>query len=242
MSAKIIHSIGKLRKFDDGTFRLDDVRISYPKLFAKQLKPMKDSVTKAVVIDNATGKPKLEAWGGTFIAPLDTHKAEMVYLRKKALELAADKLPKIKTAIGDVPVKLGADKLYLRDGNNSQKNPEYHGAWIIVAKDQRARPDLYDGGGMKVSEDTYMSLFTAGFRVSIVIRPWILQADSDKRIAARCGANLLVVRFMRKDAPLSIADVRPDADDVFADFEAPTDVEGDGLGDDGLGDPLNDPL
>lgn len=229
--AKVIHTAQNLRVYDDGTMRVDNVIISYPKLFKP---PQAKNDNGSLKIDEH-GKPVMEKYSGTFILPLETHRPVIVYLKNHAVKLAAEKLPPTKGRDGkEIPKKLAADKLYLRDGSQSGK-AELEGAWFIKAADSK-KPQVAGLGNVILTEDD--GVIYPGCKVSVLFRPWPQKAVTERKQPERINANLLAVRYMDEGTPLSDSAVRRPVEDVFSDFEDGSEA-GDGLDDD-LGDGLGD--
>jgi hypothetical protein len=197
----------------DGTYRLDDVRLSYPHLFRPY-----------------AGKPKpgdaqqqQKKYKATLLIPLSSHKEEIIEIRRQAILLAREKLaPK---GVDLSKWKPADDKLCIRNGSGTGQ-AEQEGHWILSASES-TRPATLGAKNEPVAEED--GVLYAGCYVSVNFRLWAMNNDFGKRI----NANLLAVKFMRKGDPLATNGPRPDVSDVFSGMES---EEDDGLGGgDGLG-------
>jgi len=200
----------KLLIREDGTFRLDDVRLSYPHLF------------KAWAGESSEeGKVQQKKFSASLLIPLTSHKNEIIAIRKQALILAREEfMPKGADAN---KWQFPADKLCIRNGNGTGK-AEQEGHWFLKAS-ELTRPATVGARNEPVAEED--GVFFAGCFVSVNFRLWAQNNKFGKRI----NANLLAVKFMRKGDPLAESGPRPDVSDVFGGMEE----EDDGFGGDGLG-------
>lgn len=215
MAANVIatSSSGKCVAYDDGTFKLKDVRISYPHIW--KLWSKNESDTKK--------------FSATFLLRFEERRADIVMLRNAALKMAGEfyKLAPVKLKSGRVEVPFTAANLFLRDaaGNASEG---YEGCWIVKAS-EKTRPTIVDSNKKPLAEDDGKLL--AGDHCNVVIRPW---AQKDGQYGKKVNANLLLIQYLREGERLG-GSARPDVDEMFEDESA----EDDGLsggGSDGLDD------
>lgn len=198
---------------EDGTFRLDNVRISYPYIFSPD--PGKP--------DKKTGKLPAPKYRADFLLPLASHKADIVAIRAAAIALSKESFK------GQV---VSAERLCVRNVSQSGK-PEQDGCWLLRASEKK-RPAVVGKGNVPLAEED--GVLFPGCYVSLNFRLWAQDHDDGGK---RINANLLAVRWMSNPKPGDVpieagGGVRPEVSDVFAGFE---DEEGGGL-DDGLGDDL----
>ena len=196
-----------LKDLGDGNFVIKNVRLSYLFCFEPQTN-----------VDTTTGKVT-KKYKVTGIMPNDTHAEEIKYLR--------DYMTKVQKDV--FKARLPADKLCLRDGDQSGKD-EYENAWIFVASEREDNPpaclDIDGKRPVKKSDDKLYS----GAWGNIRVRLWTQNNDFGKRI----NANFLGVQFIEHGDKFSAVD-RPKADEMFdseGEVEARddwADDEGDGL-------------
>lgn len=149
----------------DGTVRISNVRFSYPHLD----KPYKKE-----------GDAGVAKYGLVALLPKDTHKAA-----KKLLEdVIADVMKENKIKA------LAADKKFLRDGDESDKE-EHNGHWTVSAREER-RPILKEmdaeGELTLVEPEDAKETFYGGCWGSILIRPWFQNNKHGKRVNAGLSA------------------------------------------------------
>lgn len=193
-----------LKDLGDGNFVIKNVRLSYLFCFEPQTN-----------VDAKTGKVT-KKYKVTGIMPNDTHAEEIKYLR--------DYMTKVQKDV--FKARLPADKLCLRDGDQSGKD-EYENAWIFVASEREDNPpaclDIDGKRQVKKSDDKLYS----GAWGNIRVRLWTQNNDFGKRI----NANFLGVQWVREDDKFSAVE-RPKADEMF-DSEGEIE-EGDAWDDDGV--------
>jgi len=113
--AKVVRKVANAALLSNGLIRVSNVRLSYPHLD----KPFKKD-----------GDQGVAKYGVTGLLPKDTHKAA----KKLIEEVIADVMKENKVKA------LAADKKFLRDGDESDKD-EHNGHWTISAREER-RPIL----------------------------------------------------------------------------------------------------
>lgn len=188
-----------LRIRDDGMIVLRNVVLSYEHCHEPWAK-------------NANEKP---AYSGTFILPNKTHEAARKKIRELILEIEKTEHKK----------RLPADKICLRDGNNTNK-PEYEDAWILVAREREDHPPVLldrDGRTRVTKKDDKIY---SGAVVNVMFRLWAQKNDWGSRV----NANLVGVQFMAHGEKFSGIE-RPSEDEMFEDEGAGDDFDSDGFGD-----------
>lgn len=193
---------------ENGDIIVKGVRLSYLHCFEPQtnVDPKTGRVTKKFKV--------------TGIMPNDTHKEAIAELRR----ILTDRQK------ADFKARLPADKLCLRDGDQSGKD-EYADSWILVASEKEENPPAcLDRDGktkVKKSDDKLYS----GATGNIMVRFWSQNNDWGKRI----NANFLGVQFIAHGEKFSSVE-RPKDDEMFDDEGGG--AEGDAWGDDEDGDGL----
>ena len=195
-----------LKDLGDGNFLIKNVRLSYLFCFEPQTN-----------VDKETGRVS-KKFKVTGIMPNSTHAAEIKYLR--------DYLTGIQKEV--FKARLPADKLCLRDGDQSGKD-EYEDSWIFVAAERDDHPPAcLDRDGktkVKKSDDKLYSGAVGNIRV----RLWSQKNDFGKRI----NANFLGVQFIEHGDKFSAVD-RPKEDEMF-DSEGEVETNDDWADEDGDG-------
>lgn len=192
---------------DDGTIRIDHVRLSYPHLFTAWGDGGLDD----------QGKPKKKKFSMKGLIDVKTRRPQIVQLRNHIIKFAAD---------SDKGIKLPADRLCLKDGSGSGK-PEQEGHWILSASED-TRPQVVDRKGNPVAEED--GIVYGGCYVNVLIRLWYQSNKFGKRV----NANLLTVQFNEDGEAFSESGPRPDAKDVFDADEEEGGLDGGGLDDDDI--------
>jgi len=141
--------------------KITNARLSFPSLFRK-----------ASFQGNET---KYEA---TFIVPKQGN--------EKWHKAVTDEINK---ALVDAKMKVGADKLFIKDGDTLDR-PEYEGAWVIKSANSK-RPTVIDRDRTTVVEED--EKFYAGCYVNASIDIWLQNNQFGKRV----NANLLGVQFIK---------------------------------------------
>lgn len=153
-----------LKKGDQYYIRVSNVRLSYPHLD----KPYKKE-----------GDQGVAKYGVVGLLPKDTHAAA----RKLILE-------EIDRVMKENKVKaLAADKKFLRDGDESDKD-EHEGHWTLSAREER-RPtlkEMVDGELTLVEPEDAKETFYGGCWGSLLIRPWFQNNKFGKRVNAGLSA------------------------------------------------------
>lgn len=161
---------------------IKNTRISFPSLFRK-----------AVFNGEET---KFE---GTFLLHKEDH---------------ADVIAEIKSAINAMlkenlkNAKLGADKICLKDGDDSGRD-EYEGHFTIKASNAK-RPLVVDRDKTPLSEDD--NRIYSGCYVNAIIELWAQNNQWGKRI----NANLMAVQFYKDGEPFGDGGVTASVDDFDA--------------------------
>ena len=162
--------------YADGTIFIEWVRLSHPHIHA----PWKKEGDK--------GKKKYSV---TAMLGKKTHAA--------AIELVQDRIDEI---LKEHKVKkLKAEKLFMRDGDESEAE-EYEGFMTISAREER-RPPMRNRAGKPIEpgedEDGYNEaeeLFVGGHWGAVLIRPWW---QDSKDWGKRVNAGLSSIQFLMKD-------------------------------------------
>lgn len=184
--------------YSDGTIRIDWVRFSYPHL------------KKAHKKEGDQGEAK---FGLTSILYKATHAKAHALISKRIQQLLTDN--KVK--------KLGADRLFLRDGDEGDR-PEHEDAWTISAREAR-RPPLRDRANTLVDPDEVEETFQPGYWGTVLIRPWYQNNSFGKRV----NAGLSSVQFVKKDETFGEGRLsEEDLDDTFDSYDDEDDDGEDG--------------
>ena len=159
--AKVVRKVANAALLSNGLIRVSNVRLSYPHLD----KPFKKD-----------GDQGVAKYGVTGLLPKDTHKAA----KKLIEEVIADVMKENKVKA------LAADKKFLRDGDESDKD-EHNGHWTISAREER-RPILKEmdseGDLTLVEPEDAKETFYGGCWGSLLIRPWFQNNKYGKRVNA----------------------------------------------------------
>lgn len=159
--ATVVRKVANAALLSNGLIRVSNVRLSYPHLD----KPYKKEDDKGVA-----------KYGVVALLPKDTHAAA----RKLIQSVIEDVLKENKVKA------LAADKKFLRDGDESDKD-EHQGHWTISAREER-RPILKemdsDGDLTLVEPEDAKETFYGGCWASILIRPWWQNNKWGKRVNA----------------------------------------------------------
>lgn len=142
------------------------------------------------------GKPKYSIVG---LADKTTHEA----VKDACIEVIGG----LKKANQDA--KVAKDKLFIKDGDGSDKD-EHEGMWVISAREDK-RPKVRDGNGDLLEVDEIADAIYPGCYVDIIIRPWF----QDNAYGKRINANLLSVKFRADGEPFG--EGRIDDDDLWDD-------------------------
>lgn len=187
MAREIKKKVKNAILYTDGLIKVSGVRFSYPHLD----KPYKG---------DGDGEAKFGLVG---MMPKATHKAAYGLVQERIDELLKEN--KVK--------KLPADKLFLRDGDDSSRD-EYEDHWTISARETR-RPPLRDRQNQVVEPEDAKDVFQPGFWGDILIRPWYQNNKFGKRV----NAGLSSVQFVRKDETFGEGRISDeDLDDAFEDY------------------------
>jgi hypothetical protein len=195
--AKVVRKVANAALLDNGLIRISNVRLSHPHL---------DRPYKGKDDDKAIAK-----YGLVAMLPKDTHKAA-----KKLIEdVIADVLKEAKVKA------LAADKKFLRDGDESDKE-EYEGHWTVSAREER-RPilkQLDDGELTVVEPEDAKETFYGGCWASVLVRPWFQNNKYGKRV----NAGLTAVTKKADDD--SFGEGRISEEEVDEAFEDDEDFDG----------------
>ena len=163
--------------------QLKNVRLSFPSLFRKE------------EFNGVQGK-----YSATFLIPKD----DAVIATIKA---------EITRLLAEAKIKVAADKICLRDGDEIEYDG-YAGHYSIKASSSR-RPVVIDRNKSPITEED--SIIYAGCRVNAIIDLWVQNNNYGKRV----NCNLHGVQFAKDDTAFGAGSV-----DVTSEFD---DVEGDDL-------------
>lgn len=150
--------------YDDGLIRIDGVRFSYPHL-------------KKAYAGDGDGEAKFGVVG---LLPKKGNDAAKKLIESRIEELMKEN--KVKA--------LAADKKFLRDGDESDKDG-YEGHWTISARETR-KPPLRNSSGESVEADDIDEIFQPGYWGSILIRPWYQNNSYGKRVNAGLSSAQMI--------------------------------------------------
>lgn len=197
---KIVEEVTNAKLYSDGTILVQDIRNSYPHV-------------DAAWSQNEGEKKKFSVVG---MVPKDTHKAAHDLVKR-----VIDKMMSELVAQKKIPAALKADARFLRDGDDSGK-PDYAGYWTINASEDTA-PAVRDAARNKITDSAAIKkLFVPGHRIDLLLRPWF----QDNKYGKKINANLLAVRYRRKDEILGEG-VRLADDDIDQTFDDDIEDNGD---------------
>jgi hypothetical protein len=183
--------------YADGSIRVDWVRFSYPHL-AKAFKREGDS-----------GEAK---YGLTGLLGKKSHADAIELIDDRIAELLKDN--KVK--------KLGADKKFMRDGDESDRD-EHEGFMTVSARESR-RPPLRDRRNEVVEPEDASEVFRPGYWGTILIRPWY----QDNKFGKRVNAGLSSVQMVMKDEEFGEGRLsEEDLDDTFDTYDGGDDDDDD---------------
>lgn len=173
---------------EDGTLLVKNVRLSYPHLFEK-----------FVMEGDDEGKGRYSA---KFLLDKDTHAEEIKAIRQHLVKLQKEYFEG----------KIGGDKLFFKDGEDSGKE-EHEGSWVLSASDSKRRPQVLNKDKSVITEED--DIVYAGCYVHVLIRPWKQQHP---KYGKRVNANLVGVQFARDgdrfgEEPIDAASHFDDEDD-----------------------------
>lgn len=173
---------------EDGTLLVKNVRLSYPHLFEK-----------FVMEGDDEGKGRYSA---KFLLDKDTHAEEIKAIRQHLVKLQKEYFEG----------KIGGDKLFFKDGEDSGKE-EQEGSWVLSASDSKRRPQVLNKDKSVITEED--DIVYAGCYVHVLIRPWKQQHP---KYGKRVNANLVGVQFARDgdrfgEEPIDAASHFDDEDD-----------------------------
>lgn len=182
---------------DDGTIRIENVRISYPHLFEPY--SGKDSTEK--------GK-----FGGVFYLDKSTHKDAI-----KTLNLYISDL-----CVANFGQKLPADSKCLRDGKTKSVDPEdaddiLNKVYMLSASEKK-RPLVIDRDRTPLTEED--DKIYPGCRVNVIIALWA----QDNKWGKKLNANLKAVQFLKDDERFGEAQSSVDVD-AFDDLDEDGGIE-----------------
>lgn len=173
---------------EDGTILIKNVRLSYPHLFEKFV--MEGD-------DEAKGR-----YSAKFLLDKETHAEEIKAIRQHLVALQKEWFEG----------KIGGEKLFLKDGDDSGKE-EQEGSWVISASDTKRRPQVLDKDKSPIVEED--DIVYGGCYVHALIRPWKQQHP---KYGKRVNANLIGVQFHKDgerfgEEPVDASNYFDDEDD-----------------------------
>lgn len=168
----------------NGLIRIEKVKLSFPHLD----KPYKG--------DDDDGKP-------AFSLTAMLHKTEdneHGICHKEVKDLIVEVMKKILEE--NEVKKLGADRKFIRDGDESSRE-EYEGCWTVSAREQR-RPKVKNRKGETLlsedddDKDAIRDMFYSGCYATILVRPWFQDGVKvGKGFGMRINAGLVAVQFWK---------------------------------------------
>jgi len=204
---QIVKQVKNAILYDNGTIRIDGVRLSY----VHYDKPWKK--------EGDDGTPK---YGSVALLGKDTHKEAKALLKEHYTDLLKDKGTKNGKAC---PLKLPPDKMFLRDGDTSGKD-EYEGFWTLNASETKP-PSIRNAKGRKLTPPEIVALFFSGCWGSVLIRPWYQNNKHGKRVNAGLVASKFEEANGRDDTPFGEGRISEDDIDSTYDYDD-SDDDGDG--------------
>lgn len=190
--------------YGDGTILIEWVRLSHPHI-AFPWKKEGDKGKKKYSVTAMLGKK--------------THAAAIELVQEAIDDIL--KTNKVK--------KLKAEKLFMRDGDESEAE-EYEGFMTISAREER-RPPMRNKAGKPIEpgedEDGYNEaeeLFVGGHWGAVLIRPWW---QDSKDWGKRVNAGLSSIQFLMKDETFGAGRLsEDDLDDTFRSHDDDDDDDG----------------
>lgn len=176
--------------------QIKGVRISYPHLFARQVK----------VDDN--GVEKVGSYGAQFMFPKEGSEDAVAAL-KAAMKAAANKKWGSETGPKLLSGLAKQDRLFLHDGDNKVDDqgdtpPEYVGMWYFSANAYTTKPSVFDNrrvGGRPVELSENDGRIYAGCYVNVIFDVWA--QDKKGEAGKRINAGLSGVQFAADGEPLA---------------------------------------
>lgn len=166
---------------------IKNARLSFPSLFKKS------------VFNGQEGK-----FEATFLFPKSDTKT------KELIDQA------IKENLADAKIKVGSDKLFIKDGDDIFAEKGYSGYedhWAVKAG-SNTRIGVVDGKKNPIAEED--GKIYAGCYVNVIVAPWVQNNQYGKRINANC----LGVQFVKDGEPFGAGGV-----DASGDFDTIDDSE-----------------
>jgi hypothetical protein len=194
--------------YTDGTIFIEWVRLSYPHLVSPKAFQADDD-------DDDDGDKKSKAtYSVTGMLGKKTHAAAIRLIEEQIAKIL--KTNKVK--------KLKAEKLFLRDGDDSE-NEEYEGCMTVSTREVN-RPPLRDVNGKKFDlsnkkqKARAQALFVGGHWGAMLIRPWWMNNKWGKRV----NAGISSAQFLMKDETFGEGRLSEEAmDDTFRSHGDPDD-------------------
>lgn len=191
----IVKKVKNCIQYSDGTFKIENVRASYPHLDAPYAgKDAEDDE------DGGKGKKKKGKYGIVGLGLKETHKEAMLlckaYVEQKNKEAK-------KT--------IGKNNWFIRNGDDSGK-PENEGNYTWNASEVK-RPRVRGRDGRIMEPDEVAEKIYGGCYVNILIKPWI----QDNKWGKKHNAGLIAVQFVRDGEPFG--EGRVSDDDVFEELD-----------------------
>jgi hypothetical protein len=213
--------------YNDGSIRLDKVRLSYPWVG----KPQKS-------VNERTGE-ETQSYGASALLPKATHRAAMEACVELIKSLEKQMTAKGKGK-GGKPFKYPTAKKFIKNGDAKDEdgeslfpnNPEYAGHWIVNARSPNQPQirgkvrDAETGKPMRLSSAQAQKMIYGGCFATVLIRPW----PQDNQYGIRANAELLAVQWQGKGEAFGNAH-QLDEDDI--DDSLDIDDGDDDLSDDG---------
>lgn len=183
------------KQYDDGTFRIMDVRASYAHVYEPKAGKDKD------------GNPTNPSFSITGLGAKKTHKEAV-----KALTDARDKLLSSGTDKQGKARRIKKENFFVKDGDDMGKD-EYEDMYAISCREVPNKPPALRGEkGERLTKGD--GVIYSGCYVDIWLRPWWQDNDFGKRV----NANLLGVKFRRKGEPFGdVGLTDDDADELMRD-------------------------
>lgn len=205
---EVVSKVTNATLYNDGTIKLENVRLSYPHLGL----PFKSK--------NDAGVEE-SRWGVVAMLPKDTHKAAKDLVKKQIEKLCSDNDAKVATA-----------NWFLADGDEKELE-DYAGHYIAATGDKTRRPVTRNRKNDVIDAAEADQLFYGGCWGDVLIRPWYFSgvAKNGKKYPKRVCSGIVAVKFKRDDEPFGDAVIGDDG--IFDDDDSDSGFD-DADGDDGL--------
>lgn len=173
---EIVKKVENAILYNDGTIRIDNVRLSFPHLAQPQEN------------ENDNGQTT-KKFGVVGMLPKSTHGAA-----KDLIKQVIEKL------ISDNEAKVAKENWFLKNGDDKEQE-EYAGHFIINTSESR-RPAVRDRKGNLLEVDEIEQMFYGGCWGNLLIRPWYFNGkakNSSKTYPKRISCGIVAVQFVRDD-------------------------------------------